>query len=194
LLLLGLIALAMGPERKKEASDDERTRVGLSIQLRHTIRMWSQRANGLASPSPMDEKDRFSNPLVSTGYFKFVLGRRVADVETTALDDLRAEVRVRVEDDLVWNSVEPAWGGLGFGVIQDSLYWWSARRLVLLPGHSAEDVRSLQVDEDIHDAFPHGSAWLLVCETSVRLPRFDGELSRINFPDVVTGVRWSASA
>lgn len=80
--------------------------------------MWSLRSNALGSPSPMNDKNRFSNPLISTGYFRFVLGRRVVNVETTALEDLRAEVRVRVDDDLVWNSVEPAWGGLGFGVIQ----------------------------------------------------------------------------
>jgi hypothetical protein len=114
--------------------------------------MWSLHSNALDSPSPMDDKDRFSKPLISTGYFTFILGRQVVIVETTALEDLRAEVRVRVDDDLAWNSIEPAWGGLGFGVIQCSLYWWSARRLVLLPRHPAEDVRSLQVDEDIHHA------------------------------------------
>jgi hypothetical protein len=95
--------------------------------------MWSLRSNALDSPSPMDDKDRVSKPLISTGSFTFILGRHVLIVETTALEDLRAEVRVRVDDDLVWNSIEPAWGGLGFGVIQGSLYWWSARRLVLLP-------------------------------------------------------------
>lgn len=127
---------------------------------------------------------------ISPGSLRFALGNRVFQIEAEKLDAQTVEIQVRLNDELVWKSEEPAWRSLGFGIIDDQLYWWSARHLVIMPKSGSDGASSLETDEDIIGAFPGASVWLLICESSARLSNPQGELSRLDFPDVVKGLRW----
>ncbi len=79
---------------------------------------------------------------------------------------------------------EPGWRELGIGVGPGAAYWWSARHLVAVATDAT--THEISVDEDILLAFARPDGWLLVCETSAKLFDEQTELSRVDFPDVVT--------
>lgn len=127
---------------------------------------------------------------ISPGTLSIVVGHHVIQLTLGGFDDRSVEVRVRLDEAEIWKSEEPGWRDLGLGLADDRLYWWSARRLVLLPKDARGDVESLDMDEDIIVAFPFSKAWVVVCETSARLSGLNGEISRLDFPDVVSEVLW----
>jgi hypothetical protein len=115
-----------------------------------------------------------------------VLGHRVIEIDVAAGDDSRkADVRMRVGE-REWRLVEPGWRSLGYGIGSHYFYWWSARRLVILPVHGPPEVSSIETDEDILAVFEVSAGWLFVCETSARFHREGREISRLELPDVVT--------
>jgi hypothetical protein len=127
---------------------------------------------------------------ISPRSLTFVVGHRVIQFDVEALDSQSVEVQVRMDGERVWKFEEPSWGNLGFGFVDDRLYWWSARRLVILPRDGRGDVESVDVDEDVFFVFPQSDTWLIVCETSAHLYSSDGEISRLDFQDVVNDARW----
>jgi hypothetical protein len=84
---------------------------------------------------------------------------------------------------------EPGWRLPGYGVAGREFYWWSARRLVVVPVDAPRELREFALDEDILCVFARGDSWLLVCETSIRLRDGATEVSRLEFPEVVTSAR-----
>lgn len=127
---------------------------------------------------------------ITPGSLTFVVGHHVVQIDVEALDSRSVEGQVPMDGERVWKFEEPSWESLGFGFVDDRLYWWSARRLVILPRDARGDVESLDVDENIFLVFPESDTWLIVCETSARLRGSGGEISRLEFPDVVNEVRW----
>ena len=119
-------------------------------------------------------------------------GRRVVQLEVQ--DDSHqprwVEVTVTIDYGRTWQFTEPGWRPLSFGVGGDRPYWWSARHLVVLPTNDVDDPVVLDSDEDILLVFAVEAAWLIVCETSVRLFRDGAEVSRLELADVVVEARW----
>lgn len=124
-------------------------------------------------------------PTIST----FVAGDRAVRVEVEPIDDRTLDVVVR-DNGRTWNFHEPAWRPLAFGAAGETAYWWSARRLVVMPATKGEDLETFELDEDILLVFRVAYGWLVVCETSARLWTRSGERGRLDFPDVVTDARW----
>lgn len=129
--------------------------------------------------------------MITPGSLTFVMDNRLVNIEVETLDSRNVVVHVRRSDHRAWTFEEPAWRSLGLGIVDDRLYWWSARRMVVLPKDDTEEVKSLDVDEDILCVWPLSDAWLIICETSARLADFEGEGSRLDFPDVVSDFHWN---
>ena len=103
-------------------------------------------------------------------------------------------VRVSVSVDVAppWVFEEPGWQELGFGHSDEWFYLWSARRVIAF----RRDDLSLapaetETDDDIRLAFPVGSGWLLVCETSVQLFEGSKMVADIEFDEVIVETHWS---
>ena len=97
-----------------------------------------------------------------------VVGGRMVGLRVTDLDspkELGVEVVVG-GGDVIWRSVEPGWRAISYGFANGRLYWWSARRLVLVEARRCLEVAG--VDEDIVAAFDAPGGWVVVTETSVR--------------------------
>ena len=99
-------------------------------------------------------------------------------------------VTITRDDHAQWTHRHAAWRPLAIGCGEGAAYIWSARDLVVLPEARDEDPSVLTVDEDLLFVFKVGNAWLLVCETSVRLIMGREERSRVEFGDVVEQARW----
>jgi len=120
-----------------------------------------------------------------------VVGSQVVEVELETDDRPRSlGLSVRVDGAKRWSSEEPGWREIGLGV-DDGLFVWTARRLVVVPLGADDVACSVDTDEDIVAVFRVGAGWLLVCETSIRLVLDDAERSRLELPDVFADVRWS---
>lgn len=90
-----------------------------------------------------------------------------------------------------WTFNEPGWRPLAYGLAGDNLMLWSARSIIVF-GDSGGPPSATSLDEDITLVFALDHAWLVVCETSVRLLANDNEVSRIELPDPVAEA-WFAS-
>jgi hypothetical protein len=99
-------------------------------------------------------------------------------------------VRVWVDGESRWSSQEPGWRPVGEGVTNGTVFFWSARRLVVVGLDQASKPEALDCDEDIVTAFKVERGWLLVCETSLRLMVDGVETSRLELPDVVNSALW----
>lgn len=121
-----------------------------------------------------------------------VVGRQVLEFELET-DDVPHSfgVRLRVDGEERWSSEEPGWRSLGQGVADDTVFLWSARRLVIVPLGSSSRPQVLDCDEDIVTAFKVENGWLLVCETSLREMADGVEASRLELSGVVTSALWS---
>lgn len=94
-------------------------------------------------------------------------------------------VTARKDAEREWTFEEPGWRSLGYGFAPGAFYFWSARRLIQFPLDSESNPTLLSVNEDLLSVFSVSAAWLLVCETSVRLVRGGHELSRVEFGEVI---------
>ncbi len=121
-----------------------------------------------------------------------VAGLRVAEIELKT-DDQSCSVGLSVRVDGVerWSSEEPGWRDIACGV-DESLFVWSARRLVIVPLTPGFDdgVYTVDCEEDILVVFRIEERWLLVCESSLKVVAGSAELSRLELPEVVSDVRW----
>lgn len=102
-------------------------------------------------------------------------------------------VIVEFDYDRSWSFEEPGWQDIAFGVSDGRMYWWSARRLVIMPTDMEREPVSLSSDEDLRFVFGIGEDWIFVCETSVRLIVDGQEVSRLEFGEVLHAARWEAS-
>ncbi|MCA1832812.1 MAG: hypothetical protein ABR600_06205 [Actinomycetota bacterium] len=102
-------------------------------------------------------------------------------------------VNVEVDYERSWVFEEPGWQEIAFGVAEGRVYWWSARRLVLVPWNEDGEPATVSTDEDIRLAFAVPLGWILVCETSVRLMVGSQEVSRVELSDVLLAARWEES-
>lgn len=84
-----------------------------------------------------------------------------------------------------WAFVQPGWRPLSFGTRNETVYLWSAREIIALPDDSRDRPARVPVDEDILQVYLAGDAWLVVCETSVRLLLDGQEISTIQLGEVV---------
>lgn len=102
-------------------------------------------------------------------------------------------VTVTVDFGPSWSFEEPGWRDLCYGMEGDRIYFWSARHLVVLSDGRENAITEARTDEDISYVFaaPSG-AWVLVCETSVRL--WDGrtETDRLELGDVAVEAQWDS--
>jgi hypothetical protein len=99
-------------------------------------------------------------------------------------------VTITRDDHVQWTHRHAAWRPLAVGYGGGTAYIWSARDLVVLPADHDDDPSVLTVDEDLLFVFKAENAWLLVCETSVRLIIGREERSRVELGDVVEQARW----
>jgi hypothetical protein len=99
-------------------------------------------------------------------------------------------VTITRDDHVQWTHRHAAWRPLAVGCGGGTAYIWSARDLVVLPEDHDDDPSVLTVDEDLLFVFKAENAWLLVCETSVRLIIGREERSRVELGDVVEQARW----
>jgi hypothetical protein len=100
-------------------------------------------------------------------------------------------VSVELDYGRSWLFDEPGWQDLAVGVADGVAYWWSARRLVVLPtGGRHGDPVVITAEEDIRLAFAVAGGWLLVCETSIRYFTEGGLASRLEFGEVLLAGRW----
>lgn len=120
-----------------------------------------------------------------------VAGGRVIQFEVELVPDDPRLMKVTASVDFgpKWFSAEPGWRDLGFGVADDRPYWWSARQLVVLPIHEDGEPVTFKFNEDILSAFPIEGAWLVVCETSIRLVDEAIEVTRLEMADVIVETR-----
>ncbi|MCP4307571.1 MAG: hypothetical protein GY788_22405 [bacterium] len=102
-------------------------------------------------------------------------------------------VNVEVDYERSWSFEEPGWQEVAFGVSEGRVYWWSARRLVVVPLDRGGEPMVLSVDEDIRFVFGVPEGWILVCETSVRLVADGQEVSRVELGEVLMAARWEDS-
>lgn len=137
---------------------------------------------------PSDSLRRFPAP-EGRRIISIVSGRRIVQVELERLDERTLDVVVR-EDGRKWSFREPSWRSLSFGSNGTDVYWWSARRVVILPLAEKDDIRNIDTEEDILLVFRLPTGWLLVCETSLRLWTNGVAAARIDFSDVVDNARW----
>lgn len=100
-------------------------------------------------------------------------------------------VRMSLDDGRSWDFVEPGWRELSFGAYDGKVYWWSARRLVVVP-NSNERLEQRATDHDILVAFRTSAGWLLVLETSVVLFDAADEPQSVEFGHVLTRASWNA--
>jgi hypothetical protein len=121
-----------------------------------------------------------------------VSGQRVVSFEMRDHADLMVDLVVS-EEGRARHFLEPGWRGISFGADGRFIWWWSARRLVVLTPPGEADIEDRQVESDeILIVFRVNDLWLLVCELTVRLWDDAHQLSRYDFSDVVTGARWDA--
>jgi hypothetical protein len=121
-----------------------------------------------------------------------VAGRRVVDVRVDRSGSPRSMVvAVALDYKRSWLFDEPGWIDPSFGVAGESIYWWSARHLVVLPNDVHDEPLVVSVDEDIRLVFAVDDSWLLVCETSVRLFAEGHEISRLEFGEALTTAAWN---
>lgn len=86
---------------------------------------------------------------------------------------------------------EPGWRSVAVGMTTGALYWWSARRLVLIALESQTVVDEVSYDEDILFAFHLGDrGWLVIGETSVSIVSAGATTSRMEFDDTITTCLW----
>jgi hypothetical protein len=100
----------------------------------------------------------------------------------------RLTVTVRDDRGHEWTYDEPAWRPLGYGLTDRRFLLWSARRLIVF-GEDRPEPELVESDEDILYVFSFEEAWLLVCETSVRLIKGGQMVARLELSDVVAGAR-----
>lgn len=119
-----------------------------------------------------------------------VADQRVIEVERDTDDRPQSlGLTVRVDGEKRWGSEEPGWRDVGCGITGHDVFVWSARRLVVVPLSHKAAVRAFDSDEDIVIASPVTGAWLLVCETSLRLVGAAQD-SRLELSDVVEEASW----
>lgn len=132
--------------------------------------------------------------MISVEVRTVVVGHRVVEIELEVDDRPHSlGLSVRVDGDKRWSSEEPGWRDIAVGV-DEGLFVWSARRLVVVPLGVDDGACSIDSDEDIVVAFRADPGWLLACETSLRLVRGDAELSRLELPDVIEDARWAGES
>jgi hypothetical protein len=119
-----------------------------------------------------------------------ILDGRVLQLDVRTDCGVRAiSVTMRLNFGGIREFKEPGWRDLGIGAANGSVYWWSARHLVAEAGDSVRDA-DITTDEDILFVFALTEAWLVVCETSVRMYRESDEVARLEFGDVVSEAVW----
>lgn len=129
------------------------------------------------------------------GATRIVIDDHVAEIEVDVSNAPKTvEVTASLNGARRWESTEPGWRDLAYGVSDGDLYWWSARHLVALPAGAAEATIEATTDEDILVAFRlAANEWLVVCETSVLLIAEAREQSRLELSEVITEARREAS-
>lgn len=90
-----------------------------------------------------------------------------------------------------WRSIEQGSGVVGSGVAGQRAFFWCPRKLIVVPlAQAPVEPYGIECDEDLFRVFSYGDAWLLVCETSLRLVDARATICRVELPDVVTGTEW----
>ena len=121
----------------------------------------------------------------------FVVDNHVIDV---AWDDSEAPrsgvVNLRLDGSEIATFIEPGWLSPRFGMFNRTFYWWSARRLVVLPVDAPDKLEQIDADEDLIVVFGQPTGWLLVCETSIRLVNNGLEVSRLEFGEVLVDAQF----
>lgn len=123
-----------------------------------------------------------------------IVGSRIFTFEIDDEDvPLSIGIVVSVDGGRRWSSEEPGWRDLAVGVDGMCVYWWSARRLMVLLEPDSQEVIVIESDEDILWVFRAREDWILVCETSVQLHAVEREASRIELGDVIQEARWDGA-
>lgn len=130
------------------------------------------------------------NDLSHTGTVLVVGTSAFTILQGEGAPDRYMSVTITRDDHVQWTHRHAAWRPLAVGCGRGTAYIWSARDLVVLPTDHDDDPSVLTVDEDLLFVFTAENAWLLVCETSVRLIIGREEQSRVELGDVVEQARW----
>lgn len=128
--------------------------------------------------------DRIEEPL------EFVVRRRRFRLSRSTIDERVTKLIVEV-DGLPSQGLEiPSWRAVNCGVSGNLVYFWSARGVLVFRNSEGSMQLDFQLDEDILHVFSFMDAWILVCETSVRVCTWDSEISRTEFAEVLTEAQW----
>ena len=117
-----------------------------------------------------------------------------ASVVHVAIDQANRPESISVEVDIDGRRLrgweEPGWSDVCFGVDAGVLYWWSARRIVVVTMRPPTVELENSYDEDILLAFHLAElGWLVVGETSLSIVREGIVTSRLEFDEVVAACR-----
>ncbi|MGN6088975.1 MAG: hypothetical protein ACTHNT_06775 [Actinomycetales bacterium] len=118
-----------------------------------------------------------------------VVDRRVFEVTAHHRSSRSMVLTVVVDAREQWSFDVSSWRGWSCGASPGLFYVWAARQLISFPERSQDPVE-LAVDEDLLFVFRIDDAWLVVCETSVRLMAGQRELARVECGDVVESAHW----
>lgn len=121
-----------------------------------------------------------------------VVGKHVYQLRTFPTDDFRyAELTLILDQQAEWSLTVPGWAPIYLGASGQTGYFWTVRQLVTLPKMAGEELKVIEVEDDLVLAFRVRKSWLLICETSIRLFVSGSEIDRVQLGEVAISAQWN---